>query len=175
MCIRDRLISGARYTGWQIHRRFNPATPQPEPFAFQYNQSSVFVVGIIHGLGAETPSQLLLFLLAANLGGTSRGFLGLPSFIVRLLMIAHPDDRIRLRHLRRSDQPPAHSDCRHLAHRGLQLHHRSHLSLRHLRQASSTPPLTRNPMSTEPIYATYPLSLIHISEPTRQAEISYAV
>ncbi|GGG73386.1 HoxN/HupN/NixA family nickel/cobalt transporter [Edaphobacter dinghuensis] len=81
------LISGARYTGWQIRRRFNPATPQPEPFAFQYNQSSVFVVGIIHGLGAETPSQLLLFLLAANLGGTSRGFIGLLSFIVGLLMM----------------------------------------------------------------------------------------
>jgi high-affinity nickel-transport protein len=81
------LISGARYTRWQIHRRFNPAIPQPEPFAFQYNQSSVFVVGIIHGLGAETPSQLLLFLLAANLGGTSRGFIGLLSFIVGLLMM----------------------------------------------------------------------------------------
>ncbi len=81
------LISGARYTGWQIHRRFNPSISQPEPFAFQYNQSSVFVVGIIHGLGAETPSQLLLFLLAANLGGTSRGFIGLLSFIVGLLMM----------------------------------------------------------------------------------------
>lgn len=81
------LISGARYTGWQIRRRFDPATPRPEPFSFQYNQSSVFVVGIIHGLGAETPSQLLLFLVAANLGGTSRGFIGLLSFIVGLLLM----------------------------------------------------------------------------------------
>ncbi|HEV2710623.1 MAG TPA: hypothetical protein VGU67_10450 [Edaphobacter sp.] len=81
------LISGARYTHWQVRRRFNPATPEPEPFAFQYNQSSVFVVGIIHGLGAETPSQLLLFLLAANLGGTSRGFIGLLCFITGLLMM----------------------------------------------------------------------------------------
>jgi high-affinity nickel-transport protein len=81
------LISGARYTGWHLRRRFNPAAPRPEPFSFQYNQSSVFVVGIIHGLGAETPSQLLLFLLAANLGGTSRGFIGLLSFIVGLLLM----------------------------------------------------------------------------------------
>jgi high-affinity nickel-transport protein len=44
-------------------------------------------VGIIHGLGAETPSQLLLFLLAANLGGTSRGFLGLLCFIGGLLVM----------------------------------------------------------------------------------------
>lgn len=81
------LISGARYTGWQIRRLSNPDAPQPAPFAFQYNQSSVFVVGIIHGLGAETPSQLLLFLLAANLGGTSRGFIGLLCFITGLLLM----------------------------------------------------------------------------------------
>ncbi len=81
------LISGARYTGWRLRRLRNPHIPQPAPFAFQYNQSSVFVVGIIHGLGAETPSQLLLFLLAANLGGTSRGFIGLLCFIVGLLMM----------------------------------------------------------------------------------------
>jgi high-affinity nickel permease len=81
------LISGARYTGWQLRRLRNPAAPQPEPFGFQYNQGSVVVVGIIHGLGAETPSQLLLFLLAANLGGTSRGFIGLFSFIAGLLLM----------------------------------------------------------------------------------------
>ncbi|HEX7159132.1 MAG TPA: hypothetical protein VF214_08970, partial [Edaphobacter sp.] len=52
-----------------------------------YNRSSAFLVGIIHGLGAETPSQLLLFLLAANLGGTSRGFLGLVCFIGGLLIM----------------------------------------------------------------------------------------
>jgi high-affinity nickel permease len=81
------LISGARYTGWRLRRLRNPDVPQPTPFAFQYNKSSVFVVGIIHGLGAETPSQLLLFLLAANLGGTSRGFIGLLCFIVGLLIM----------------------------------------------------------------------------------------
>jgi high-affinity nickel-transport protein len=46
---------------------------------------SVFVVGVIHGLGAETPSQLLLFLLAANLGGVARGFLGLGVFLAGLV------------------------------------------------------------------------------------------
>ena len=81
------LISGARYTQWRIRRLANPAAPKPEPFTFRYDQTSVFTVGIIHGLGAETPSQLLLFLLAANLGGTSRGFLGLLSFIAGLLIM----------------------------------------------------------------------------------------
>ena len=81
------LISGARYAHWRVRRVFDPARPQPDPFAFRYDRSSVFTVGIIHGLGAETPSQLLLFLLAANLGGTSRGLIGLGAFIVGLLMM----------------------------------------------------------------------------------------
>ncbi len=81
------LISGARYANWRVRRLADPALPRPDPFAFRYDQSSVFVVGIIHGLGAETPSQLLLFLLAANLGGTSRGFFGLLSFIAGLLLM----------------------------------------------------------------------------------------
>ncbi|HEY6376573.1 MAG TPA: hypothetical protein VIX90_13710, partial [Edaphobacter sp.] len=81
------LISGARYTQWRIRRLANPSAPKPTPFTFRYDRTSVFTVGIIHGLGAETPSQLLLFLLAANLGGTSRGFLGLLSFIAGLLIM----------------------------------------------------------------------------------------
>jgi high-affinity nickel permease len=81
------LISGARYTGWKLRSLANPSLPRPAPFRFQYDQSSVFLVGVIHGLGAETPSQLLLFLLAANLGGTSRGFFGLLCFIAGLLVM----------------------------------------------------------------------------------------
>jgi high-affinity nickel permease len=81
------LISGARYTQWRIRRLANPTAPKPDPFTFRYDRTSVFTVGIIHGLGAETPSQLLLFLLAANLGGTSRGFLGLLCFILGLLLM----------------------------------------------------------------------------------------
>src|ERR1700754_2602837 len=67
------LISGARYTRWRLRRLIDSDLPRPEPFPFQYDRSSLFVVGIVHGLGADAPSQLLLFLLAANLGGTSRG------------------------------------------------------------------------------------------------------
>jgi high-affinity nickel-transport protein len=49
------------------------------------NQRSCFGIGVIHGLGAETPSQLAVFLLAANLGGPSKGFLGLGVFLTGLL------------------------------------------------------------------------------------------
>ena len=41
-----------------------------------FDARSVFVIGVIHGLGAETPSQLMIFLLAANLGGAALGMLG---------------------------------------------------------------------------------------------------
>jgi high-affinity nickel-transport protein len=81
------LITGARYANWHLRSLRNPNLPKPDPFAFRYDRSSVFTIGIIHGLGAETPSQLLLFLLAANLGGTSRGFFGLLSFIAGLLIM----------------------------------------------------------------------------------------
>jgi high-affinity nickel-transport protein len=81
------LVSAARYIAWKLRRLTGSDAARPEPFAFQYDRSSVFVVGIVHGLGAETPSQLLLFLLAANLGGTSRGIFGLLCFIVGLLVM----------------------------------------------------------------------------------------
>lgn len=80
-------ISGLRYLAWRIRNVWDRSLPKPDPFAFRYDQSSVFTVGIIHGLGAETPSQLLLFLLAANLGGTSRGLIGLLAFIAGLLVM----------------------------------------------------------------------------------------
>ncbi len=81
------LISGARFLHWRAMRLVDPARPRPDAFAFRYDRGSVFTVGIIHGLGAETPTQLLLFLLAANLGGTSRGLFGLLCFIAGLLLM----------------------------------------------------------------------------------------
>ncbi len=81
------LVSGTRYLGWRLRRLSNPTLPRPDTFRFSYSNSSVFFVGIIHGLGAETPSQLLLFLLAAQLGGTTEGLLGLLCFVVGLLVM----------------------------------------------------------------------------------------
>lgn len=81
------LISGVRYAHWGVRRLFDPERLRPEPFSFRYDRSSVFTVGIIHGLGAETPSQLGLFLLAAHLGGTQRGLVGLLSFLLGLLIM----------------------------------------------------------------------------------------
>lgn len=52
-----------------------------------YTGPIAFGVGIIHGLGAETPSQLALFLLAANLGGIAKGVGGMAMFLAGLLVM----------------------------------------------------------------------------------------
>ncbi len=61
------------------------AIPKPPKTGWNYSAKSVLMIGVVHGLGAETPSQLMIFLLAANLGGLGKGFLGLGMFIVGLL------------------------------------------------------------------------------------------
>ncbi|MDQ2832458.1 MAG: hypothetical protein M3Y50_01710 [Acidobacteriota bacterium] len=52
-----------------------------------FDTRSVFIIGVVHGLGAETPSQLLIFLLAANLGGAALGLVGLGMFLAGLLLM----------------------------------------------------------------------------------------
>ena len=76
--------------GWKwIFRRLRPAAtvgyPQQSAVPEKYTPAVAFLIGAIHGLGAETPSQLLLFLLAVNLGGVARGFLGLGMFLAGLI------------------------------------------------------------------------------------------
>jgi hypothetical protein len=80
------IANATRWSAWRIRRLFG-AGPSEQPNALSWSASNTpaFIVGVIHGLGAETPSQLLLFLLAANLGGTGRGFLGLAMFLAGLI------------------------------------------------------------------------------------------
>lgn len=59
----------------------------PQTHGAPVTASACFGVGVIHGLGAETPSQLALFLLAANLGGPTRGLIGLVCFLAGLLVM----------------------------------------------------------------------------------------
>ncbi len=72
------LINGALWIYWRLGRVFGGTRVEaPQVFKDGYGTSSTFLVGVIHGLGAETPTQILLFLMAANLGGTAAGLLGL--------------------------------------------------------------------------------------------------
>jgi high-affinity nickel permease len=82
------LINGLMWIYWRLARLFGGTRVEP-PQIFQdgYSSKSTFVVGLIHGLGAETPTQILLFLMAANLGGTAAGLLGLLTFIAGLLLM----------------------------------------------------------------------------------------
>jgi len=78
-------INGVLWLAWQIRRLWDREAPKPERFQWLYTGKSVFVIGMLHGVGAETPSQLALFFLTANLGGTSRGMLGLAAFAIGLV------------------------------------------------------------------------------------------
>jgi high-affinity nickel permease len=58
----------------------------PEPDAFMnYGTRTAFVVGMVHGIGAETPTQLVIFLTAAGTSGKAAGVAVLAAFIVGLL------------------------------------------------------------------------------------------
>lgn len=84
----SRIAAGVnliRTLGWQVQRLFEPERKRPSLFAWNYSGQSVFLIGMLHGVGAETPSQLMLFLLAARLGGASEGMLGLTAFAAGLV------------------------------------------------------------------------------------------
>jgi len=81
------LISSSQYLWWRSAKIFGSSRPRPEAWSWNYSEGPVFGIGILHGLGAETPSQLMLFLLAASLGGIGKGFLGLLAFAVGLVLM----------------------------------------------------------------------------------------
>jgi hypothetical protein len=58
--------------------------PPDDPFV-DYAPRTAFGVGMLHGVGAETPTQLLIFLTAAGAGGRGAGLLLLGFFLVGLL------------------------------------------------------------------------------------------
>jgi high-affinity nickel permease len=79
------LHAGYHRARLALKRREEGATVEAYTPPRNFDVRSVFVIGIIHGLGAETPSQLMIFLLAANLGGAALGMLGLGMFLAGLL------------------------------------------------------------------------------------------
>lgn len=82
------LINGGLWIYWRLTRIFGGTRVEaPQVFKDGYGTTSTFLVGVIHGLGAETPTQILVFLMAANLGGTGAGLLGLLMFIVGLVVM----------------------------------------------------------------------------------------
>ena len=66
------------------HGHRHIATVPDDPFP-AYGKPTAFGVGMIHGVGAETPTQVLLFVAAAGAGGTAEGLVLLVCFLVGLL------------------------------------------------------------------------------------------
>ena len=82
------LLNGALWVYWRLTRIFGGTRVEaPQVFKNGYGTTSTFLVGVIHGLGAETPTQILLFLMAANLGGMGAGLLCLLMFVLGLLIM----------------------------------------------------------------------------------------
>lgn len=82
------LLNGALWAYWRLTRIFGGTRVEaPQVFRNGYGTTSTFLVGVIHGLGAETPTQILLFLMAANLGGMGAGLLCLLMFVLGLLIM----------------------------------------------------------------------------------------
>jgi hypothetical protein len=61
------------------------ARPEPDDTFMNYGRLTSFSVGMIHGIGAETPTQVLVFLAVAGAGGSLSGILVLVAFIAGLL------------------------------------------------------------------------------------------
>jgi high-affinity nickel permease len=80
-------INGIIWAAWRVRRLWNPHAPRPERFQWLYTGKSVFIIGMLHGIGAETPSQLGLFFLAKSLGGTANGLMGLAAFCIGLVVM----------------------------------------------------------------------------------------
>lgn len=81
------LFNAILWLGWKIQRLLGRDVERKQLFANGIGAAPAFLVGIIHGLGAETPTQLMVFLLAANLGGIGKGLLGLAMFIAGMLVM----------------------------------------------------------------------------------------
>lgn len=69
-----------------IHKQFAhkhkvPHLHLPE----SYGKRTAYTVGMIHGIGAETPTQILLFAAAAGVGGTIPGIILLFAFVLGLI------------------------------------------------------------------------------------------
>ena len=65
------------------HRHAHSHDLAQEPFV-DYGKGTSIGVGMLHGIGAETPTQVLVFLAAADAGGTAAGISVLIAFLIGL-------------------------------------------------------------------------------------------
>src|SRR5579859_806352 len=78
------LADGYLYLVWRVKQALGIESERKRISLGGISPGTGVLVGVVHGIGAETPTQVMLFLLAANLGGVTNGLLGLAAFIVGL-------------------------------------------------------------------------------------------
>ncbi len=76
----QRVAIAASHSHHHTHRVLEPR----DPFA-GYSSAAVFGIGMIHGVGAETPTQLLVLVTAAGVAHLGQGTLVVAAFVVGLI------------------------------------------------------------------------------------------
>jgi high-affinity nickel-transport protein len=69
-----------------VHRHRHVVEMPADPFFRCSRPLGAFGVGMLHGVGAETPTQVLVFTAAAGADGTAVGLTVLVAFVVGLLI-----------------------------------------------------------------------------------------
>ncbi len=80
------LFAGISTLWHRLHERLEGKAHEHEHRIRQYGPVSAFLVGLIHGIGAETGSQVLLIAAVGGTGDPGRGVLLMLSFILGLVL-----------------------------------------------------------------------------------------
>lgn len=81
------LFDGLRMLwDWMVGRLSGVPRPERTVRASTYGYRTAIGIGMIHGIGAETPSQVLLFIAATGAGGQVFGSVILLTFVVGLVI-----------------------------------------------------------------------------------------
>jgi len=77
--------AGASSPSRHSHAHRHVGSMPADPFG-AYGGAPVFAVGMLHGIGGETPTQVLIFAAAAGVGGRGAGVVLLVAFLAGLLV-----------------------------------------------------------------------------------------
>jgi hypothetical protein len=79
------LVGGGASRDVHSHKHLH-VLPMPDDPNRSYGAGTALCVGMLHGIGAETPTQVLIFVTAAGAAGTAAGGVLLACFIAGLLV-----------------------------------------------------------------------------------------
>ena len=88
--VEETLAADDPIGGWHHGHHGRPGHhhhkhPELDDAFLNYQKGTSFLVGMLHGIGAETPTQILIFTAAAGAGGKAAGVAVLVAFLVGLV------------------------------------------------------------------------------------------